>query len=305
MTKLTSDILNDTNHTNEKEIVKSSKSNFFYSFSLLSKEKNDAINTVYAFCRNTDDIVDNENENYEKKYSRITEWKIELEKSLRNGDSKYSLLNKLNTVIKKFNIPVEPFFDLIKGMELDLKKNRYSNFNELSDYCFKVASTVGLMCIEIFGYNNQKTKDFAINLGIALQLTNIIRDIKTDADIGRIYIPLEDLRRFNYSENDLFKNKYNEEFINLMKYECERARFFYNEADKSLSKEDKGLMFAARIMEHIYFRVLKKIEKNNYNVFKKKVRVSNFKKILITAGVYVKYKLLYSFDENRLAMNGK
>jgi len=305
MTKLTSDILNDTNHNNEKEIVKSSKSNFFYSFSLLSKEKNDAINTVYAFCRNTDDIVDNENENYEKKYSRITEWKIELEKSLRNGDSKYSLLNKLNTVIKKFNIPVEPFFDLIKGMELDLKKNRYSNFNELSDYCFKVASTVGLMCIEIFGYNNQKTKDFAINLGIALQLTNIIRDIKTDADIGRIYIPLEDLRRFNYSENDLFKNKYNEEFINLMKYECERARFFYNEADKSLSKEDKGLMFAARIMEHIYFRVLKKIEKNNYNVFKKKVRVSNFKKILITAGVYVKYKLLYSFDENRLAMNGK
>ncbi|HMS34433.1 MAG TPA: phytoene/squalene synthase family protein [Ignavibacteria bacterium] len=289
----------------EKEITKQSKSNFLYSFSLLSKEKNDAINTVYAFCRKTDDIVDDENESIEKKYSRIIEWRSELEKALISGDSKYSLLNNVNIIIKKFNIPVEPFFDLIKGMEMDLKKNRYNTFTELMDYCFHVASTVGLMSIEIFGYNNPRTKDFAINLGIALQLTNILRDIKTDAQQGRIYIPLEDLRRFNYSENDLLSFSYNDEFIKLMKHECERAKFFYEQANSSLTKEDKGLMFAARIMEHIYFRVLKKIEKRNYNVFEKKVRVSNLKKIIITAGVYAKYRLLYSFDENRLALNGK
>lgn len=289
----------------EKEITKQSKSNFLYSFSLLPKEKNEAINTVYAFCRKTDDIVDDENESLEKKYSRINEWRNEFEKALISGDSKYSLLNNVNLIIKKFSIPVEPFFDLIKGMEMDLKKNRYNTFTELMDYCFNVASTVGLMSIEIFGYNNPRTKDFAINLGIALQLTNILRDIKTDAQNGRIYIPLEDLRRFNYSENDLLSFRYNDDFIKLMKHECERARYFYDEANRSLSKEDKGLMFAARIMEHIYFRVLKKIEKRNYNVFEKKVRVSNLKKIFITAGVYVKYKLLYSFDENRLALNGK
>jgi len=294
-----------TSGNEEKEITKQSKSNFLYSFSLLPKEKNEAINTVYAFCRKTDDIVDNENESLEKKYSRINEWRNEFEKALISGDSKYSLLNNVNLIIKKFSIPVEPFFDLIKGMEMDLKKNRYNTFTELMDYCFNVASTVGLMSIEIFGYNNPRTKDFAINLGIALQLTNILRDIKTDAQHGRIYIPLEDLRRFNYSENDLFSFRYNDDFIKLMKHECERARYFYDEANRSLSKEDKGLMFAARIMEHIYFRVLKKIEKRNYNVFEKKVRVSNLKKIFITAGVYIKYKMLYSFDENRFALNGK
>lgn len=292
-------------YNEQKEITKKSKSNFLYSFSLLPKEKNDAINTVYAFCRRTDDIVDDETESPERKFSRIIEWRNELEKALTNGNSKFSLLNKVNIVIRKFDIPVEPFFDLIKGMEADLKKNRYNTFGELMDYCFNVASTVGLMCIEIFGYNNPKTKDFAINLGIALQLTNILRDIKTDAEQGRIYIPLEDMKRFNYHEEDLFNYRYNNNFIKLMKYECERANFFYDEANKFLTKEDKGLMFAARIMEHIYFRVLKKIERKNYNIFEKKVRVSNFKKIFITAGVYLKYKFLYSFDENKLALNGK
>lgn len=289
----------------EKEITKKSKSNFFYSFSLLPKEKNEAINTVYAFCRSTDDIVDNETESEEKKYSKILEWRDEFKKALKTGNSKYSLLNNLNRIIKRFNIPIEPFFDLIKGMEMDLKKKRYNNFSELMDYCFNVASTVGLMCIEIFGYNNPKTKDFAINLGIALQLTNILRDIKTDSQQGRIYIPLEDLKKFNYSESELMNFVYNENFRNLMKYECERAGHYYDKANSYLTKEDKGLMFAARIMEHIYFRVLKKIEKKNYNVFENKVKVSKLKKIYITAGVYLKYRLLYNFDHPGLALNGK
>ncbi len=289
----------------EQETANKSKSNFFYSFSLLPKEKNEAINTVYAFCRQTDDIVDNENADIQKKYSGIREWRDEFEKALAHGNSKYPLLNNLNIVIKKYNIPAEPFFDLIKGMEMDLKKNRYNTFSDLMEYCYNVASTVGLMSIEIFGYNNPKTREFAINLGIALQLTNILRDIKSDAEKGRIYIPLEDLRRFNYNEKSLLENEYNDEFIKLMKFECERARYFYAEADSQLSREDKGLMFAAKIMENIYFRILNKIEQNNYNVFGGKIRISKIKKLLITAGIFLKYKLLYGFDENKITAVNK
>ncbi len=296
---------NHTSRPEQDEITMQSKSNFLYSFSLLSKEKNEAINTVYAFCRRTDDIVDDEKESDEKKYSKIREWRNEFEKVLKGVDSKYSLLNNVNKIIKKFNIPVEPFFDLIKGMEMDLKKNRYNTFGELMDYCINVASTVGLMCIEIFGYKNPKTRQFAINLGIALQLTNILRDVKSDAQQGRIYIPLEDLKKYNYSENDLLNFRYSVEFINLMKYECDRARYYYDYANSFLTREDKGLMFAARIMEHIYFRVLKKIEKKHYNVFEKKVKVSRLKKIYITLGVFVKYRILYNFDEQDLVLNGK
>ncbi len=277
----------------QNRITGESKSSFLYSFSLLSREKNDAINTIYAFCRKTDDIVDNTDESELQKTSRISEWRDELEKALLGGESKYSLLNKLNSVRLKFNIPVQPFFDLVKGMEMDLKKKRYNSFSELAEYCFNVASTVGLMSIEVFGYSNQKTKDFAVNLGIALQLTNILRDIRQDAELGRIYIPLEDMKKFGYTEDDLINMRYDERFIELMKYECERAKSYYSKADSFLTKDDKGMMFAARIMQHTYFRILKKIEKRNYDVFRSRVKVSTLRKAYITAGVFLKYKLLY------------
>lgn len=152
------------------------------------------------------------------------------------------------------------------------------------------------MSIEIFGYKNEKTREFAINLGIALQLTNIIRDVKADAEAGRIYIPLEDMRHFSYTEKELLNNVYNDNFKRLMKFECNRARYFYEEANKNLTKEDKGLMFSARIMEMIYFRVLKKIERNNYNIFEGKVGISLLSKAAITAGVFLKYRIFYGFE---------
>lgn len=276
-----------------RDITTKSKTNFRYSFSLLSKEKNIAMNTVYAFCRQTDDIVDDTNDSTEVKYKKIREWRIEFEMALKS-ESKYSLLNHLNKIIKQFNIPVEPFFELIKGMEMDLQNQRYKTFEELYQYCYCAAATVGLMCIEIFGYKNKNTKDFAINLGVALQLTNILRDIKIDAENGRIYLPKEDMEKFNYTEQDLFNNRYNESFIQLMKFECQRAREYYTKADQCLAKEDKGMMFAARIMQHIYFRLLEKIENINYNVFRKKVKVSKARKLYITFGVFFKYRLLYS-----------
>lgn len=275
-----------------KEIAKKSNSSFYYAFNLLPAEQRDAMNTVYAFCRQTDDIVDEGSVTDELKYEKLRKWRIELEKSL-SGHSVYPIINKLSRTIQKFNIPLEPFFDLLKGVEMDLQKKRYITFNDLRTYCYNVASTVGLMCIEIFGYRHPSAKDFAVNLGIALQLTNILRDIKKDADKGRIYLPKEDLEKFNYYESDIFNNTYNENFQKMMKYQVKRAREYFDTATSCLNLEDKKAMFAARAMQHIYYRMLNKIVDADYDVYNKKINVSTFQKVGISLGVWAKYRLVY------------
>jgi len=275
-----------------KDIAKKSKSSFYYAFSLLPNDKRDAMNTVYAFCRKTDDIIDEGPEPDEIKYENLRKWRIEFEKAF-NGNSEFSLLNKVAKTIRQFNIPVDPFFDLIKGMEMDLQKKRYFTFEDLNLYCYRVASTVGLMCIEIFGYKHKTTKDFAVNLGIALQLTNILRDVKKDAQNGRIYLPQEDINKFNYSEADLFNNSYDQNFKNLMNYEVQRAKNYFEEATRALDLDDKGAMFAARAMQHIYYKILEKIEKVEYDIFSKDVNISKLEKVGISLGVWAKYSLVY------------
>jgi len=275
-----------------KEIAKKSKSSFYYAFNLLPAEQRDAMNTVYAFCRQTDDIVDETSATDELKYEKLRKWRIELEKSL-NGHSDYVIFNKLSKTIQKFNIPLEPFFDLLKGMEMDLQKKRYLTFDDLQTYCYHVASTVGLMCIEIFGYRHPSAREFAVNLGIALQLTNILRDIKKDAEKGRIYLPQEDLKRFGYNESDVFNNIYNENFQNMMKYQVERAKNYFDAATACLNLEDKKAMFAARAMQHIYYRMLNKIVDADFDVYNKQIKVSTAKKVGISLGVWVKYRLVY------------
>ncbi len=275
-----------------KNISRKSKSSFYYAFSLLPTPKRDAMNTVYAFCRETDDIVDEGVDSKDSKYQRLLSWRIELESAMENR-SQYSLLNTLAGTIKQFHIPVHHFFDLIKGMEMDLSKNRYETFDELKLYCYRVASTVGMMCIEIFGYKHESAKAFAENLGIALQLTNIIRDVSKDAEKDRIYIPLEDLRLFEYSEKDLFGKVYNVKFIELMEYQAERAKYYFDLATENLSLEDKGSMFAARAMQHIYYRTLERIIQAKYDVFNKNINISKFEKVGISLGVWAKYNLVY------------
>jgi 15-cis-phytoene synthase len=279
----------NTEHLN---ITSESKSNFLYSFSLLPKEKSYAIKTVYAFCRQTDDIVDDENDSVELRFKKIRKWRDEFEKAI-NGTSEYSLLNNVNSIIKKFKIPLEPFYELIKGMEQDLQTTRYKDFETLYQYCYRAAATVGLMSIEIFGYKNKDAHDYAVNLGIAMQLTNILRDIKYDALKGRIYIPEEDLIKFGYTDEDLLKFRYNDSFVELMKFECKRARDYFEKADKSFVAENRTLLFPARIMQKIYFAILIKIEKMNYNVFTKKARISKLKKLFYTFGVYFKYRFTH------------
>ena len=275
-----------------KQIARDSKSSFYYAFNLLPEEKREAMNTVYAFCRKTDDIVDENLDPTDIKYEKLRKWRIELEKSF-SGHSEYILLNKLGTTISKFNIPLDPFFELIKGMEMDLQKDRYKSFDDLQLYCYRVASTVGLICIEIFGYKHSSTKQFAIDLGIALQLTNILRDISKDAKNGRIYLPQEDLIKFNYSESDLFSFNYNNNFRELMIYESSRAKSYFNLATSHLNLEDKKTMFAARAMQHIYYKILEKIIDKDYDVYNNEIKVNKIEKVGIALGVWAKYNLVY------------
>lgn len=275
-----------------KEISKNSKSSFYYAFNLLSEEKRDAMNVVYAFCRKTDDIVDETNDSQDVKYEKLRKWRIEFEKAFA-GHSEFPLLNKLGKTISNFNIPLDPFFELIKGMEMDIQKDRYKSFDDLQLYCYRVASTVGLMCIEIFGYKHPSTKNFAVDLGIALQLTNILRDIGKDAEKGRIYLPQEDLQKFNYNESELMMKVYNNQFKELMIYESGRAKRYFNSATSHLDLEDKKTMFAARAMQHIYYKMLEKIIAADYDVFNNNIKVSKFEKVGIALGVWAKYNLVY------------
>ncbi|MBM4170342.1 MAG: presqualene diphosphate synthase HpnD [Ignavibacteria bacterium] len=280
------------NLDNPKQIAKESKSSFYYAFSLLSAPKRDAMNAVYAFCRKTDDIVDESSESDDIKYEKLKKWRIEFEKSL-HGNSNYPLLNKVASIISQFNIPLDPFFELILGMEMDLKQKRYLTIEDLIQYCYRVASTVGLMCIEIFGYKNRSAKDYAVNLGLAMQMTNILRDVGKDAEKGRIYLPQKDLSHFNYSEYDLLNKNYNHYFISLMKFETERAKFYFSKANSNLDFDDKPSLFPARAMQHIYYRLLNKIEQSDFNVFDERIKVSKFEKTSIAFGVWAKYSLVY------------
>jgi len=274
-------------------ITKSSNTSFYYSFSLLPRQKREAIHAVYAFCRYTDDIVD-EGTDEHTRVVRLRRWRMELGRALR-GTSPYVILNQLSATARKFNIPVDHFYDLIRGMEMDLSKTRYETFEELHRYCYLVASSVGLMCRQIFGYRNDSTRDYAVNLGVALQLTNILRDIKEDAKRGRIYLPGEDLRRFGYTEEDLLACRYTPEFVNLMRFECDRASKYFDIARAALGNEDKRFFFAARIMWSIYAHTLRRIMRSNYNVFERRISVPGLLKVLITFRYWLSNTLKYSW----------
>lgn len=269
--------------------LKGSKTSFHYSFSFLPKEKRNALRTVYAFCRTTDDIVDNAHDTTSK-IEVLHKWRTEFENAL-HGTSEYKILNQLSDIAVKFGIPVIHFYDLLRGVEIDLLKNRYNTFEELKEYCYLVASSVGLMSLGIFGPKNEKTKEYAINLGIALQLTNIIRDVACDAQYGRIYLPLEDMEKFGYTENDLFAHRYNEAFVLLMEYQANRAEEYYARARESLPAEDRKAMFAAKIMERIYYHILIRIRENRYNVFTHPISLPRTTQMLIALKYWVKQRI--------------
>ncbi len=269
--------------------LKTAQSSFHFSFSFLPKVQRDALKTVYAFCRTTDDIVDNSADTA-KNLQRLKEWNAELERAIA-GQSSYQILNQLIAIARRFHIPVVHFQNLIRGVEMDLVRNRYETFDELKEYCYLVASTVGLMALEIFGPRNEKTREYAVNLGIALQMTNILRDVRVDARYGRIYLPLEDLRRFSCREETLLTASYTPEFRSLMQYEAARAEDFFRISQQSLPREDRRIMFPAKIMERIYYHTLTRIREVDYNVFDHSVRISRGIQFLIAVKYLVKQRV--------------
>ncbi len=270
------------------------RSSFLYSFSLLPKDERDAMQRIYDFCRYTDDLVDEDivipeyeaeirkSVGAEKKRLRLEWWRKEVARCYE-GSSSHPVLKNLYKVLIRFKIPQEYLLTLIDGVEMDLVKSRYSTFEELKEYCYGVASIIGLICIEVFGYKHDETREYAVNLGYALQLTNILRDVQTDAAKGRIYLPQEDLRRFGYSEEDLLAGRHTAQFVELMKFETARAREYYQSARAQLRKDERFTMFAAEIMDAIYFRLLRKIELSEFAVFERRIKVSTPHKLLIVA----------------------
>jgi phytoene synthase len=271
---------------------------FHYSFSFLPKEERLAIHAVYAFCRRIDDIVDDDPSVspsvIAQKKQRLNWWRTEVEKMYDPsavGASTTRLRSTLGAVIRRFKVPKQYFMALIDGCESDLVRRRYRTFDDLKAYCYSVASVVGLMSIEIFGYRHEQTRQYAINLGYALQLTNILRDVKSDKDRGYIYLPLEDMQRFRYTEEDLMNEVYDERFVALMAFQAQRAREYYHRARTMLLPDERLTMVAAEIMDAIYYRLLEKIELSDYQVFTKRVRVHALHKVLIAVRIWLGSKL--------------
>lgn len=254
---------------------------------------------MYAFARRIDDIVDNSPSRnpveIARKRVRLDWWRNEIEllylSNNANADMEGDGRNRLSSVIHQFSIPKQYLLTLIDGCERDLTYTRYETFSELKEYCYSVASIIGLICIEIFGYRYDETRQYAINLGYALQLTNILRDIRQDKERGTIYLPLEDLDKFQYSERDIINEVYDDRFVELMSFQVHRARDFYHKARTLLRPDERMTMVAAEIMDAIYYRLLEKIELTDYRVYQKRIRVSAAHKFITALRIWLGSKL--------------
>ena len=272
----------------QHRLANAAGSNFYYSFVLLPGPKRRAIKSVYAFCRILDDIVDSESGG-RNPHAELQYWREEVDNWFE-GYATTDFGDQLLPVIESFDLPREPFVDLLDGMEMDLKWHSYQSFADLREYCYRVASAVGLICIEIFGYQSPRTREYAVNLGLALQLTNILRDLKEDVARGRIYLPLEDLERFGYSERDMRANVYNSPFIELMRFEHSRAIYYYETAAATLPEMDRRSLFAAEIMSTIYRGLLDSIAAVQFDVYRNRIAVPKTRKLKVALDIWSRAK---------------
>jgi 15-cis-phytoene synthase len=262
-------------------LAKRSGSNFYYSFFFLPPDRRDAMHAVYAFCREVDSVVD-EPAPGSNPHDRLARWREELASLYRTERSAVAppvealspVMTCLGGHIRRLGIPREYFDDIIAGVAMDLTIKRYATFRDLYQYCYRVASAVGLVCLKIFGARAPEAQTYAINLGIAFQLTNILRDLKTDGARGRIYLPMEDLTRFGHSEQDLLAGAYTPAFVNLMEFECRRAQEYYRAAEAALPEADRRALVPAEIMRAIYHTILERIKACRYRVFNRRITLS-------------------------------
>jgi 15-cis-phytoene synthase len=285
---------------------------FYYSFLVLPPRKRRAIVAVWDFCRAVDDAVDvldagrvppidapqggsTEGPPFDgaqgapsDSRGALAMWRAELNACYGGREPSTAQGKALKPYIREFSLPRQPFEDLIGGVEMDLLQVRYPTFHALAEYCRRVASTVGLICIEIFGYRDPRTPSYAVNLGMALQLTNIIRDIAADLGQGRLYLPAEDMERFGVTEDDLRTGTVTGPVRDLLRFECERARYYYRCAADELPAVDARSLLAAEIMGGIYFGILQRIERAGYDVFTRRIRVPRPARALIALRLWIR-----------------
>jgi len=267
-------------------LTRKSRSNFFYAFLCLPRLQREAIYAVYAFCRIVDDAVDL-GQDREEQRRELTRWREEIARVYR-GAPEHPAAQRLQQAIRTFPIPRSVLEEIIAGVEMDLDHARYETFEALYPYCYRVASAVGLACIEIFGYRDPRARDYAIDLGIALQLTNILRDVQADARAGRVYLPQEDLRRFGVTAEDLAAGHYTPRFVELMTCEAARARQYYERAWAALPDADARSLFAAEIMGRTYFALLRALEARRFRVFGKRVSLPAHRKLAIALSCWIR-----------------
>lgn len=268
--------------------------NFYYSFLVLPARKRTAIVAVWDFCRAVDDAVD-EATTIDQGSAQIAGWREEVARCFDGRPPATTQGTALQPYISAFHLPRTAFEALIEGVEMDLRTRRYQTFADLYQYCIRVASAVGLMCVEIFGYRNPSTRQYAIDLGVALQLTNILRDVPGDLERGRLYLPMEDLARHGCTEADLQKEAEqrghgvrSSEVKRLLAFEAQRARDYYARADAILPSEDARRMVAAQIMAAIYRAILGRIEAADYDVFSTVIRIPRPRRALIAASTWAR-----------------
>ena len=225
------------------------------------------MSALYAFCREVDDVADDEMLAVATRRERLAEWRADIQRACFGKEPQFRVNQELQSFIVAHQLPFALFDELIRGVEMDLDVKRYDTYGELELYCYRVASVVGLLSIEIFGYTNPACRAYANNLGKALQLTNILRDVRADAERGRIYLPLEELKRHGVSEAEILAGQYSERFYKLAVGVADKARGFYHSARETLPSEDRRSMAAAELMGSVYWRLLQKLERQRFNVF--------------------------------------
>jgi phytoene synthase len=259
---------------------------FYYAFLVLPAEERRAIIAVWDFCRAVDDAVDEEGNGLPSGRAAVEFWRRELAACFAGAGPSTPQAGAIQPFIARFGLPRQAFEDVIDGVEFDLERNRYETFDDLRQYCRRVASAVGMICIRIFGCTSPRSVEYADNLGIALQLTNILRDVRPDLERGRVYLPLEDLDAFGCSIDDLRRQTMTESMKKLIAFECERARSFYGRAVDVRPPEDRKRLLAAEIMRAVYFETLRRIERRGYDVFAA-TRVPRPKQAVIAIGQWL------------------
>lgn len=248
------------------QITRRSASNLALAFILLPRRRREAMSALYAFCREVDDLADEDSVPVAERAGQLAAWREDIRRACGKESPQFAVNRELQPFIREFGLKFELFDALIQGVELDLVQFAYPDYASLERYCYHVASVVGLLSIEIFGYRNPACRDYAVALGQALQLTNILRDVGNDARRGRIYLPAEELDRCGVTADEILQRRSSDRFLKVCRAVAGRAREFYRQARACLPPEDRRSMIAAELMGGVYWRLLRKLERENFPV---------------------------------------